>query len=600
VEKDIPEIIKVIGIECRYVEVKGRENYLCWNKYQAVISGKIGLDASELSFVEKILVWTQKTRSGDRKELGLPGDIMQHWPLVAAERRTCLRDNCPYSNRCFRIKMLRSLEKADLIVANHALLLADTLVEHSILPEYHHLIIDEAHAFDREAFDKLSLRLSYYEINDLLRFLASKEKKREKGYLQHLRSKYAHLAMLLTEAASALERFAYENQGLFNILGSFPGSGKENENAKVLKPADLRTPWFEDVMDRYFAWQENINLLLLVLRNLSKENEDDYDRGQLDNIIQALQETSDTGCFVFEEELEKRGRIMWLELKQGIAVAVASSLVNIGLSLQERIYDRLNSLVMLSATLAVEEDFSYFIERSGLLPYKKEDRLRTLLEHSPFDYEKQARLYTVDNMPDPLHPAYNKILTERLQDIIAATGGATMALFTSRKQLQETAAKIRPFCEQAGIRLLAQYEDGEFAFLMEEFMSSSKAVLMGLETFWEGIDLKGDLLRCVVIAKLPFRSPGDPYVCAGELYCQMNKKNSFQHFMLPDAAVRFKQGTGRLIRSEKDQGAVVVLDSRLDRKSYGTVFKNSIPIKQQETISGELLTSSLQQFLNMT
>jgi len=597
VEKDIPEIIRVTCCECRFVEAKGRENYLCWHKFDSVSMGKTKVDESELRFIEKILTWTRTTTSGDRKELGLSSDLMRHWPLVAADRRSCLKDACPHNRKCFRLKMIRQMEKANLIVVNHALLLSDIVINNALLPEYQHLIIDEAHAFEKEAFDKLSLRLTLSEINDLLSVLRSKEKRREKGYLQHLRNNYAHLSNEIAESGLALDRLQKAGRELFAIMTMIPGGGREPEYSRVLKPVDFREGWFIEVLNRYFEWQDTLRLLMTVLRGISRELEGFDDKDELDSFILSLQEFSDTAAAIFEENADTSENILWLDFYNGQASAISSSLVGIGDELHQRLYGKLDSLIMVSATLAVEDRFDYFVERCGLKTVAAEERVRTLLEYSPFDYNRQARLFSIENMPDPLHPRFTEALTANLQEIISATGGQCLILFTARKQMLEAAGMLRPFCVDNDIRLLVQNEDGEFGFLMNEFTSATNTVLMGLETFWEGIDLKGDLLRCVVIVKLPFRSPTDPYSCVGELYCLQQRKSSFEHFMLPDAAVRFKQGTGRLIRSETDHGAIVVLDSRLDKKAYGNVFKRSIPIKQQEMVTTKLLAERLRYFL---
>jgi ATP-dependent DNA helicase DinG len=229
--------------------------------------------------------------------------------------------------------------------------------------------------------------------------------------------------------------------------------------------------------------------------------------------------------------------------------------------------------------MAIEDRFDHFIDRNGLAEYAKEGKIETLLEYSPFDYQRQACLYVVRDMPDPSSQTFNREVNKVLAEIFLAQGGQTMVLFTSKKHMQEAALELRPFCLKHKLKLLVQHEDGEFASLVQEFKGHENSVLMGVETFWEGIDLKGEVLKCLVIVKLPFRSPSDPYCSAWDRYYKMQGKNSFANFMLPDAAVRFKQGVGRLIRSENDRGAVVVLDTRLINRNYGLVFKNSIPIK---------------------
>jgi ATP-dependent DNA helicase DinG len=252
---------------------------------------------------------------------------------------------------------------------------------------------------------------------------------------------------------------------------------------------------------------------------------------------------------------------------------------------------------MVSATLAIEDSFDYYLDKMGLIDYHSDERVKTLLQKSPFDYEKQAILYTVTSMPPPNSQEHSQAAARVLLNIIDAAGGGILVLFTARKQLQEVSDAIRPLCQERDIRLLVQDQDGASGLLLEEFIAGKDSVLMGLETFWEGIDVKGEALRCVVIVKLPFRSPSDPFCIAAEKHCRFQRRNSFQHFMLPDGAMRFKQGTGRLIRSEADSGVVVVLDHRLEKSSYGRTFKNSIPINRTLSLSEEELAGEIRKFM---
>lgn len=234
---------------------------------------------------------------------------------------------------------------------------------------------------------------------------------------------------------------------------------------------------------------------------------------------------------------------------------------------------------MVSGTIAVEKKFDFFCNLSGLAQLDPPERLVTLLKYSPFDYDSQATVYIAQDMPEPNQSTYNEELYRYLGDIFAVTKGKTLILFTSRKQMKETAKNLRPLCLQSGLELLVQYEDGEFSNLIGQFKRSPNTILMGVETFWEGIDLKGELLKCLVIVRLPFRPPSDPYGNAGNKFFNMQNKNGFINFTIPDTVTRFKQGVGRLIRSETDSGAVIILDNRLGKRSYTKVFLNSIPMK---------------------
>lgn len=596
-EKDIPDIKKVIDGEFTVAEAKGRENYLCWNKYMRILAGRRKFEPGEEQFIEAILRWAEQTKSGDRKELNLDSSLMTKWGIVAADRRSCLRDNCPFHDKCFRLKMLKSLEKADIIVTNHALLLSDMLMENSILPQYSYLIVDEAHTFDRLAFDHLSMRFSLLEITETMQLLHVREKGYERGYLQLLKGKYPDLQALCAEAVELLERNLIILKELFAALSQCK-TEKDYSYARVIQWQDQDSKWLNQAVNVYWNWQESITLLLSKLDAIKEEIKESEENSELEMLIQTLGEYSNTAAIIIEENLEQEDKITWLEYERGQVVAVASSSLDAGNILNERLYHKLESMVMVSATLAIEESFDYFLTRTGLNPLRADDRVNTLLQQSPFNYEEQARLLIINDIPEPSESEFAETLAGVLEELIMAMGGQVLVLFTARNQLKEIASLLRPDCELNGIRLLVQYEDGEFNHLVHQFISNPNAVLMGVETFWEGIDLKGEVLKCVVIVRLPFRPPTDPYCTAADRSCRLENKNSFQHFMLPDATVRFKQGTGRLIRSEEDRGLVVVLDSRLERKTYGKVFKNSIPIKNTNLLVREQLPAFIKAFMS--
>jgi len=594
-EKDLPDIKKVLEYEFDAVEAKGRENYLCWNKYMRILAGRRKFEAGEEEFVEAILRWAENTKSGDRKELDLDSSLMSRWGIVAADRKSCLRDNCPYHDKCFRIKMLKSLEKADLIVTNHALLLSDMLVENSILPQYSYLVVDEAHTFDRLAFDHLSLRFSLPEICETLELLFIREKGYERGYLQLLKGKYPGLKDLCLETVEILTANLGLLEKLFAAL-SRASLEKENNYARVIQWHDHDSKWFHESVALHAEWQASIQLLYEKLTAINEEIGESEENNELELLTQSLSEYSGIAAMIMDENLDKVDKITWLEYERGQVAAVASSSLDAGGILTERLYNKLESMVMVSATLAIEERFDYFLTRIGLNPLLADDRVNTLLQQSPFNYDEQARMLIIDDIPEPAEPGFAETVAGVLETLIMAMGGQVMVLFTARSQLREIATMLRPDCDFNGIKLLVQYEDGEFSHLIDEFVNSSNAVLMGVETFWEGIDLKGDVLKCVVIVRLPFRPPSDPYCTAADRSCRLENKNSFQHFMLPDATVRFKQGIGRLIRSEEDRGLVVLLDSRLEKKAYGRVFKNSIPIKNTEVLIRKQLPDYIKAF----
>lgn len=594
--RDIPSLLEATGLDLKYMEAKGRENYLCWNKYTKILAGKETLSEAQQQFISKILNWAERTRSGDKKELSLDGELMKHWPILAADRRGCRKDLCAYHDKCFRLKMMRNLHKADIIVVNHALLLSDLQVNHSLLPEYKYLVIDEAHHFDRESFDKLACTFSYLESSDLLKALYYKDKKFARGYLQHLRSRYPHLMEGLNGASELVSRSRQGLDDIFSILSSSRQS-RESNYSMVIEDRHLEQSWFAQLMDSYLEWQGNLKVLTDQLRMLQEELSGREEEGELKGFVDNLQEVGENAYLIMEENLGRKDCINWIEYRNGLAVAMTSSYVMIGDILRDRLYNHLESLIMVSATLAIEERFDYYLDKVGLSYYQNDERIRTILQKSPFDYENQAILFTVSTMPPPNSGEHSSATARVLLDIIDATGGGILVLFTARKQLQEVSEAIGPLCRAQGINLLVQDQNGSSGSLLEEFVTQKDSVLLGLETFWEGIDVKGDSLRCVVIAKLPFRSPSDPFCMAADKNCRFQGQNSFQHFMLPDGAMRFKQGTGRLIRSETDRGVVVVLDHRLEKSTYGKTFKKSIPIVKTLSLPEKNLAKAIRSFI---
>ncbi len=576
-EHDLPDLKAVLGEGFNAVEAKGRENYLCWNQYMSILAGRQVLDNRQQDFITRVLSWAENTEIGDRKELALPGEMMRHWGLLAASRRTCANNLCRYRDKCFRLKMLKRLEKADLIVVNHSLLLSDLMVDNSILPEYHYLIIDEAHTFERESFDKLSAVFSREECREVLKVLYSRERTHERGYVQYLKGRYPNLMPGLNELSTMVYRCTELLEACFAAIK--PGQAQE-EHARVLTHQDFHSEWFNQLVENYSSWQQATNLIIHRLSELKSELAGMDEEMEINAVVQSLREVSEGAFMVMEESVDHPDQIFWIDYHMGQPSALSASSIRIGELLHRRLFSKLESLVMVSATLTIEDSFSYFIEKNGLNCLDDHDRVQTLLQYSPFDYDRQALLLSVADMPDPASPGFSSAVAGTLKDILTVTQGRTMVLFTSRRELREASRALREWAEKEHLCLLVQGEDGEFKRLMELFVQAPNTVLMGLETFWEGVDLKGDVLKTLVMVRLPFRAPGDPFCSAGDRYFKLQRRSSFEGFMLPDAAVRFKQGAGRLIRSESDRGLLIVLDARLQKRSYGRVFKNSIPIKK--------------------
>ncbi len=585
-EKDLPNVLKALELQLKFAEAKGRENFICWNKYMKIIAGRKELSPEESSFVEKILTWAEKTRMGDRKELTLKSDLMSHWGIVAADRNSCEKDMCPFTEKCFRLKMIRSLEKADIIITNHALLLSDIMVDNSILPAYKYLIIDEAHNLDREAFTRLSNRVTFAEFNDVLRGLYNKTYNR--GILPRLKKEIPEYKVVIDECIKFIDRIEQLLYKFQSRWASFIGYRQLEQVTSILTEELLEGEDFNLVYEVYIELIDSLNLLIFQMEDIQTEDSDFI-------VLNGLLKESSDGLFkIMEENLYNSACIVWLEWQLDDVAAIASSVIRIGTVLYESLYNKLESLIMLSATITIDDKFDFFINKTGLNDIEKDSRLKTFIGESPFCYEKQAKLLVLNDLPMPNNESeFTAGVRVILKEVIKLTKGRTLILFTSRKQMKACAEELRPFAKKNKIEILVQNEDGEATSVMNAFISNENTILMGLDSFWEGVDLKGNLLTCLVIVKLPFKPPNDPLSSANDKYCRTQGLNTFNTFSLPDAVMRFKQGVGRLIRSETDEGVVIVLDNRLYLQRYGASFLRSIPIKNVHSIARELLPTFL-------
>ncbi len=580
VEKDLPNILKTLNVKIKYAEAKGRENYLCWNKYMKILAGRREMSSAEMNFVEKILGWAEKTKTGDKKELVLNSDLMNQWWIVAADRNSCEKDACRHHDKCFRLKMIRSLEKADIIVVNHALLLSDIMVDNSILPPYKYLIIDEAHNLDREAFARLSNRITFSEFRDILKGLY-------KAHLPRLKKEMPENRGLIDECMVLIDRGEELLNKLQKSFTRFIGSKQTEQITSILSEELLEKESFSPVYDGYIETIELFNHLIFQMENLKA---DDSDFLLLSSL---LKELADSLFVIMEEDLHNSASLVWLEWKQGELDTLASSVIEVGSVLYDSLYNKLDSLILLSATITVDDKFDFFINKTGLSAIQNDSRLNTFIGQSPFCYEKQAKILVLNDLPQPDSYEFTNEVSSILKEIIHITKGRTLVLFTARKQMKSCAEELRPFAQENNMELLVQNEDGEAVSIINAFVNQENSILMGLDSFWEGVDLKGDLLTCLVIVKLPFKAPNDPLSSAYDKYCRTHGLNTFSTFSLPDAIMRFKQGIGRLIRSESDQGVVIVLDNRLYTKRYGLSFRKSIPIKNVYSINKTALKTFL-------
>lgn len=613
INKDVPILVKALqgldraaagrqddgGDSLRFTQLKGRGNYLClrrWNRMRADADPSV----DEARLLAKTMVWLQSTSSGDRAEINLGRrSAAAPWERLSAESRAswgCMGQE----SVCFLRAARERAAASHLIIVNHALLLADIAAEGSIIPEYDALIIDEAHHIEDAATNRLGFDLTRARFDEHLQSLSG-----DGGLPNQALTALRTAANLAQSRRDALQSAADEIGALLPRLrpfltnlftrlqsvaeGAQGGNGRNAAFAQTLRVTAAvrsRPDWSDVEID----W-ENADLALgeldRLLTRLESALGDLDDAGLLnyDALRDEVESARETGEYLRGRLKEfavspDEGTIYWLSVSaRRRELSLNAAPLNVANELNERLFSQKRSVVMTSATLTADDSFGHIVERTGFADAAE------LQVGSPFDYPKAAALCLPTDMPAPNSRAYNAAVERAIIDAAIAAGGRTMALFTSYAALRRAAAGIGDELQAQGISLLTQGAGSSPDRLVRRFMDNPKAVLLGTASFWEGVDLAGDALSVLIVARLPFSVPTDPvFEARSELY-----DNSFMQYAVPQAILRLRQGFGRLIRTSEDRGVVAILDSRVLSTRYGGAFLRSLPpASQQKCRLGEL------------
>ncbi len=598
--KDIPALQQVIdaavvrdmGIDAAPFSaalLKGRGNYLCLHRYGR-LRRQEQLAPEQAQALIKIGLWLRETQTGDRAELALDEREARVWADVNVTVDTCVGARCPEFDRCFFFGARRAAEAAHLVVVNHALLLSDIRAENGVLPRYDHLIIDEAHHLEDVATDQLGWSLDHATLLNFFDALWQAGGARlVSGLLSELPNyfkgsaatpgdldKAEGFAAALRPLVDRARQASYELWAAMRVC--VERASKENGYEQRLRLGDaVRKGQLWAAVQR--AW-ENLMLPLAEIghglaqleahiRMLEGAGLNEYDELvlRLDMAANWAIDTATSGARVIYGDPES---IQWLALdKQRDVVRMHDAPLHVGPILSEKLFAAKETVVLASATLSVDGAFDYVRERLGL-DSAPVDQVRL---DSPFDYQRSTLLYLPTDMPEPNERSYQRALEDAIVDLATATGGRMLALFTSNTALRQTYRAIQEPLEDQDIIVLGQGIDGSRRSLLQRFKEHPRAVLLGTSSFWEGVDIVGEALSVLVIAKLPFAVPTDPVFAArSELF-----EDAFTTYAVPQSILKFKQGFGRLIRSRDDRGVVAVLDRRLLTKRYGRLFLNSLP-----------------------
>lgn len=589
ITKDIPALVSALDLPVESAVLKGRSNYLCPRRL-AAIRRRRPTSVDELRTLAKILVWLPQTASGDRGEISLRGPVENlMWQRLSAEDEGCTLDRCrtAMGGACPFYKARRKAESAHIIIVNHALLLSDAAADNRVLPEYHRLILDEAHHLEDAVTSSLSFRLDETSLGrrladlgspdkgllgDLLRSarasVPDKEVRRLSGFIENISlatgAMHHHVAALFT----ALRGFVNDVDG---------GSASEYMSQVRVTPPLRERSSFSQLQNAWAVLKEFVDVisealhhLTLALARLEQYDIDGYD--DLVNSVNAAAryfEQVNTQITAFVSEPDDN-TIYWASMSadRQNSPALHSAPLHVGPMMDKYLWPTADTIVMTSATLRTGNTFDYISDRLHT------DHFEMLEVGSPFNYRDSTLVYLPDDMPEPNDRQHYQQAVERgIIELAAALNGRVMALFTSYGQLRQTAQAVAPRLALGGIMVYDQSDGTSRQALLEGFKTAERAVLLGTRSFWEGVDIPGESLSALVIVRLPFAVPSDPIFAArSETY-----SSSFDEYAVPEAVLRFRQGFGRLIRTSTDRGIVAVFDRRIISKGYGSSFLESLP-----------------------
>ena len=602
-EKDIIQAEKILGIDEKFLLLKGRQNFVCLRRLKDLQDEK-DLFFEEEEELEIIKKWIETTESGSKSELTfMPSDAL--WQRINSESEACMGNRCQYSESCFVMKMKKAANEAKILIVNHHLLFSDIQLrlstqnyeEGAVLPPYTRLIFDEAHGIESAATSFFSENLNKFSIQKQLNLLYRHRKSSSAGLLLNVHA-LSESSVDMEEIIGALDLIKVSMQLLEDC-------GLELlQNQFTWRLFEGSVVYSNDLLNKF----EKLNTAIyefvgLVRKLLEGIRERDLELPSIWETKQVLKRIENYGmvCKNFLTWEERPDSVFWIEKRKlssgALFLRFVETPLQIASTMNAGVFEPMESVVCVSATLQITNDFSFWKYRTGL-HFQEQSRVMQKVFQSPFPYEKNLLFSVVTDSPLPTQNIFQSWVEHAIEKLILASSGRSLVLFTAYDSL----IYAYNFCVQRliknKIKVYKQGDEDRFR-LLKKFKEEISSVLFATDSFWEGVDVPGESLSQVIIVKLPFPVPSDPVFQARSENIDKNGGKSFLELSVPEAVIKFKQGFGRLMRSCRDRGCVTVLDNRIVTKFYGRFFIDSVPKSKTCFDKLENIVDSTKNFLDM-
>jgi DNA polymerase-3 subunit epsilon/ATP-dependent DNA helicase DinG len=588
IQRDLPNLCQALNLDLRFAVLKGRSNYLCPRRLENLRHfGPRTTD--EMRVLAKVMIWQMTNQSGDRSELNLTGPAEREvWMRISAEDDACTTETCMKrtGGACPFHRVKTASQSAHVLVVNHALLLSDIATGNKVLPEYSHLIIDEGHHLESATTNALSFKLAQNDLERMTKEIGGSTS----GVLGHLLTEtrdlvrpadFAILQKKVSHTTDMSFRIEQMNREFFNMVAEFARMQREGQPQSNyawqlrIVPATRTLQYWDEVEVAWDTLSGTIQMLFHALEEIYTAVTELYNEGH-ENLQDVMADISNVARRLGEAEANVSGMISkptnglvyWIEIQpNGNRLSLNAAPLSVAALVEKNIWHEKQSVILTSATLTSHGEFQYLRNTLGA------DEADEMQLGSPYDYESAALLYIANDIPEPNANGYQQMLDRTIINTAKVTGGRMLVLFTSYAALKKTSQAITGPLAREDIYVYEQGDGASPNALLESFKATERAVLLGTKSFWEGVDVPGEQLSVVMLTKLPFDVPTDPLIAArSEMY-----EDSFQQYYLPEAILKFRQGFGRLIRTQSDRGIVAILDRRVLTKQYGRLFLESLP-----------------------